>query len=113
AREYAQKAAELLEILFVLMHVTYGSPARMTEISTWPVSNSVHKTRSVYCHQRGLLFLGTYSKTTSMTGHERIIVHVIPYELEVLFIQYLLYVRPFSWYAITIRELYAAVAKNW
>jgi hypothetical protein len=89
-------AATLLEKLFVLMHVTYGSPARMTEISTWLLSNSVHKLRSLYCHPRGLLFLGTYNKTTSMTGHERIIVHVVPREVDVLLIQYLVYIQTFA-----------------
>ncbi|KAK9342411.1 hypothetical protein V1522DRAFT_358394, partial [Lipomyces starkeyi] len=82
--------------LSVLMHVTYGSPARMTEISTWLLSNSVHKLQSLYCHPRGLLFLGTYNKTTSMTGHKRIIVRVVPREVEVLLIQYLVYIRTFA-----------------
>ncbi|KAK9251346.1 hypothetical protein V1507DRAFT_393101, partial [Lipomyces tetrasporus] len=62
-----------------------GSPARTTEVETWLLSNSVHSTRSVYCHPRGLIFLGRYNKTTSMTGHERMIIHLVPQELEVLF----------------------------
>ncbi|KAK9357364.1 hypothetical protein V1504DRAFT_442867 [Lipomyces starkeyi] len=96
AQEYAKKAASLLEKLFMLMHMTYGSPARITEIATWLLSNTVHSTRSVYCHPRGLLFLGRYNKTTSMTGHERMIVHIVPREVEVIFIQYLAYVRPLA-----------------
>ncbi|KAK9481503.1 hypothetical protein V1527DRAFT_499698 [Lipomyces starkeyi] len=68
-----------VEKLFILMHMTYGSPARITEIAT-----------CVYCLPRGLLFLGKYNKTTSMTGHERMIVHIVPREV-VIFIQYLAY----------------------
>ncbi|KAK9357102.1 hypothetical protein V1504DRAFT_399176, partial [Lipomyces starkeyi] len=98
AERYAKKAAGLLEKLFMLMHLTYGSPARMTEVATWLLSNSVHSTRSVYCHPRGLIFLGRYSKTTSMTGHERMIVHVVPQEVEVLFLQYFVYIRTFARY---------------
>ncbi|KAK9233717.1 hypothetical protein V1525DRAFT_351410, partial [Lipomyces kononenkoae] len=52
---YARKVAGLLEKLFLLMHLTYGLPARMTEVSTWLLSNSVHSTRIVYCHARGLI----------------------------------------------------------
>ncbi|KAK9242703.1 hypothetical protein V1506DRAFT_446185, partial [Lipomyces tetrasporus] len=98
AKQYAKRAEQLLETLFMVMHITYGSPARMTEISTWLLTNSVHRTRSIYCHARGLLFLGMYNKSTSMTGHERIIAHVIPQEVEVLFIQYLVYIRPLARY---------------
>ncbi|KAK9482211.1 hypothetical protein V1527DRAFT_415667 [Lipomyces starkeyi] len=98
AETYTKKAAALLEKLFLLMHLTYGSPARMTEVATWLLSNSVHSTRSVYCHPRGLVFLGRYNKTTSMTGHERMIVHVVPQEVEVLFLQYFVYIRPFARY---------------
>ncbi|KAK9489246.1 hypothetical protein V1508DRAFT_428623 [Lipomyces doorenjongii] len=56
------------------MHVIYGSPARMTEIHTWTHVNSVHGSRSIYCHSRGLIFLGQFNKTTSLTGVERFIV---------------------------------------
>ncbi|KAK9241552.1 hypothetical protein V1506DRAFT_465881 [Lipomyces tetrasporus] len=100
AEAYAKKAAGLLEKLFILMHVTYGSPARITEVETWLLSNSVHSTRSVYCHPRGLIFLGRYNKTTSMTGHERMIIHVVPQELEVLFLQYFVYIRTFARYVL-------------
>ncbi|KAK9481537.1 hypothetical protein V1527DRAFT_376673, partial [Lipomyces starkeyi] len=58
----------------------------------------VGSTRSVYCHPRGLLFLGTYNMTTSMTGHERMIFHFVPREVEVIFIHYLAYVRPLARY---------------
>ncbi|KAK9326584.1 hypothetical protein V1520DRAFT_351044 [Lipomyces starkeyi] len=96
AKQYAKRVAQMLEKLFLLMHITYGSPARMSEISTWLLSNSVHRARSIYCHPRGLLSLGQYNKSTSMTGHERIIAHVIPREVEDIFIQYLVYIRPLA-----------------
>ncbi|KAK9234202.1 hypothetical protein V1525DRAFT_74390 [Lipomyces kononenkoae] len=35
AHEYLRSSTRLLEGLFLLMHLTYGSPARMTEINTW------------------------------------------------------------------------------
>ncbi|KAK9364916.1 hypothetical protein V1509DRAFT_554409, partial [Lipomyces kononenkoae] len=57
---------------------------------------SAHKARSVHCHRRGLLFLSRYNKSRSMTGNQRIIVHVIPRKLEVLFIQNLGYIRLFA-----------------
>ncbi|KAK9350911.1 hypothetical protein V1523DRAFT_49169 [Lipomyces doorenjongii] len=61
-RPYLELSIKLLEILFLLMHLTYGSPARMTEIDSWKHVNSVHGMRNVYCHQRGLVFLGLYNK---------------------------------------------------
>ncbi|KAK9427085.1 hypothetical protein V1505DRAFT_87813 [Lipomyces doorenjongii] len=50
ARIYLRSATQFLEVLFVLMHVMYGSPARMTEINIWTHVNSVHGSRSIYCH---------------------------------------------------------------
>ncbi|KAK9349549.1 hypothetical protein V1523DRAFT_327671, partial [Lipomyces doorenjongii] len=94
AQDYLKSSTKLLESLFLLMHLTYGSPARITEINTWKHVNSVNGSRNLYCHARGLIFLGLYNKTTSLTGLERIIVHLIPARLEVLFLQYLIYIRP-------------------
>ncbi|KAK9364307.1 hypothetical protein V1509DRAFT_557132, partial [Lipomyces kononenkoae] len=94
ARQYLKSATKLLEDLFLLMHLTYGSPGRMTEVNSWKHVNSVNGSRNVYCHSRGLIFLGLYSKTTSLTGMERAIVHLVPARLEVLFLKYLIYVRP-------------------
>ncbi|KAK9235270.1 hypothetical protein V1525DRAFT_348657, partial [Lipomyces kononenkoae] len=82
-----------LEILFLLMQ-TSRMVARMTEINTWKRVNSVNGSRNLYCHSRGLILLGLYSKTTSLTGIKRVIVHLIPARLEALFLKYLIYVRP-------------------
>ncbi|KAK9494587.1 hypothetical protein V1508DRAFT_350485 [Lipomyces doorenjongii] len=94
AQAYLKSATALLETLFLLMHLTYGSPARMTEIDSWKHVNSLHGVRNVYCHPRGLVFLGLYNKTTSMTGMKRLIVHLVPARLEKLFLAYLIFVRP-------------------
>ncbi|KAK9247035.1 P-loop containing nucleoside triphosphate hydrolase protein [Lipomyces tetrasporus] len=96
AGSYLRKVTEFLDVLFILMHVTYGSPARMTEINTWKVVNSVHNHRNIYCHARGLILLGLYNKTTSLTGMERFIIHLLPARLEKLFLSYLIYIRPFE-----------------
>ncbi|KAK9326924.1 hypothetical protein V1520DRAFT_315891 [Lipomyces starkeyi] len=54
AEAYAKKTPGLLGKVF--MHLTYGSPARMTEVATWLLSNSVHTTRSIH---EDFIFLGT------------------------------------------------------
>ncbi|KAK9384500.1 hypothetical protein V1515DRAFT_518174, partial [Lipomyces mesembrius] len=53
ARAYLKSATQFLEVRFILMHVIYGSPARMAEITTWTLVNSVHGSRNIYCHSRG------------------------------------------------------------
>ncbi|KAK9242699.1 hypothetical protein V1506DRAFT_464278 [Lipomyces tetrasporus] len=98
AQEYLKSSTKLLKTLFLLMHLTYGSPARMTEIDTWKHVNSVHGVRNVYCHPRGLVLLGLYNKTISMTGMKRFVVHLVPARLEKLFLTYLIYVRPLERY---------------
>ncbi|KAK9238672.1 hypothetical protein V1525DRAFT_400209 [Lipomyces kononenkoae] len=81
-QDILKSSTKLLEGLFLLMHLTYGSPARMTEINTWKHVNSVNGPRNIYCHTRGLL--GLYNKTTSLTGMERVIVHLVPARLEMM-----------------------------
>ncbi|KAJ8100828.1 hypothetical protein POJ06DRAFT_181141, partial [Lipomyces tetrasporus] len=60
--------------------------------------NSVHNQRNLYCHARGLIVLGLYNKTTSLTGMERFIIHLLPARLEKLLLCYLIYIRPFEKY---------------
>ncbi|KAK9385128.1 hypothetical protein V1515DRAFT_582330 [Lipomyces mesembrius] len=55
ARNYLKSSTKLLETLFLLMHLTYGSPARMTEIDLWKHVNSVHGTAAVYKTSNGIL----------------------------------------------------------
>ncbi|KAK9250710.1 hypothetical protein V1507DRAFT_394208, partial [Lipomyces tetrasporus] len=51
----------------------------------------VHRTRSSYCHPRGLYSLECKQVhiDETLTWHERMIAHVIPHEVNILFIQYL------------------------
>ncbi|KAK9247052.1 hypothetical protein V1506DRAFT_448276, partial [Lipomyces tetrasporus] len=60
------------------------------EINTRTHVNSVLGSRNIYCHSQGLIFLGQYNKTTSLTGVQRFIVHLIPSRLERLFLGYLI-----------------------
>ncbi|KAK9327349.1 hypothetical protein V1520DRAFT_265976, partial [Lipomyces starkeyi] len=55
AQRYLRTSTGFLEALFILMHLTYGSPARMTEINTWKTVNTVHSLRNIYCHSRSLI----------------------------------------------------------
>ncbi|KAK9482728.1 hypothetical protein V1527DRAFT_385954, partial [Lipomyces starkeyi] len=52
------------------------------QVNTWKHVNSIRNPRNVYCHSRGLIFLGLYNKTTSLTGVERFIVLLVPARLE-------------------------------
>ncbi|KAK9311720.1 hypothetical protein V1524DRAFT_450145 [Lipomyces starkeyi] len=78
ARAYLKSVTKFLEELFILLHVF---------------------SRIIYCHSRGLIFLGQYNKTTSLTGVERFIVHLLPSRLERLFLGYLIYIRPLEKYS--------------
>ncbi|KAK9365282.1 hypothetical protein V1509DRAFT_406487 [Lipomyces kononenkoae] len=59
AQTYLKSATALLETLFLLIHLTYGSPARMTEIDSWKHVSSLHRGPKCVLPSERVGFLGT------------------------------------------------------
>lgn len=95
-RQYLDQAQQFLEIMFVLIHITSGQPARVTELVHMRVFNSLSSYRSVYLYFGSVMFLTAYSKTDSMTQRNRMIARFLPKSLKQLFLVYLMIVRPFE-----------------
>ncbi|KAK9329102.1 hypothetical protein V1520DRAFT_187615 [Lipomyces starkeyi] len=69
---------------------------RVTEINTWKHVNFVNSSRNLYCHGRGLIFLGLYNKSTS-TRH---------LYLSSIFVIYICYLYLSSAFVISICHLH-------
>ena len=69
---FLRDCAELRLLLFSAMHISYGSPARGTEILQHTLRNrSVGCTRNVQVLLGRLCFVGNYNKTSSQVSIER------------------------------------------
>jgi hypothetical protein len=71
--EWLKRCKKLLEMLAVLCHLLGGQPARGTELATLRWRNSVDEQRGVYWANETIMLLAMYSKTRSITRHNRLI----------------------------------------
>ena len=91
---------EACDWLLVCMHLTYGQPARGSELCSLLYSNSSHGQRHLFW-ARGTLMLATqYDKSRSLTQRNKLIARFFPKRLAQLMKLYLLYIRPMEWYSI-------------
>lgn len=82
--------------MFVLIHITSGQPARMTELVHLRLFNSRSSHRSIYLYFGSVMLLSTYSKTSSASQRDRMIARFLPNALKELLLVYLIVVRPFE-----------------
>jgi hypothetical protein len=91
---YLAKCETLQELLFVLIHVTSGQPARASELATFKICNTDHRIRNVYLVHGEVVIIQHYTKSNSQTGHDDFIPRLLPKEVGQLLINYLMAVRP-------------------
>ncbi|KAB5587620.1 ATP-dependent DNA helicase tlh1 [Ceratobasidium theobromae] len=74
-----------------------GQPARGVETCLMKLFNLIGRPRAVYYYKPGILvFVLMYSKTTSMTGHDRLVAHAVPWRIGRLFLIVMSLARPLS-----------------
>jgi superfamily II DNA or RNA helicase len=80
-----------------LIHAIGGQPARGVESCLVKLVNTLYRVRGVYAWRPGVLvFVLLYSKTTSMTGMDRVVAHAIPWRLGRLFLMMTALARPLA-----------------
>ncbi len=88
--------SEFIRLLLILVHVTYGQPARATELHTLLLKNSPAGPRSLYWRYGTLVIHLKYNKTRSSTGQDAFVPRFLPPEVASLLLWYLVYVKPFA-----------------
>src|SRR5579871_609795 len=93
-KKWLKRTKAFLEIMMVVMHVSYGQPARAEELAATLIKNQILGMRSVYwC--RELVMLGiSYSKTRSASGKDKLVARFLPEEVGDVLVKYLALVRP-------------------
>ena len=62
-----------LQLLFVLLQVTWGGPARIAEMSVLRITNGQEERRNMYFDGTWIMFLFRYNKTRAILGRDRLI----------------------------------------
>jgi len=89
-----KKARQFLELLCIIVHLSYGQPARGTELEIIRILNTPDGERGLYWIDALVMVLGIYSKTQKISGRNRLVPRFLPKAVGDLLIKYLAVVRP-------------------
>jgi hypothetical protein len=95
-RAYLTRERQFLRKAMVVIHVTYGQPARGPEVGSGKVSNSIYSARNWYVINGRMCFLSMYDKARKRRGNTDYIIRVLPDKVSQIMAQYMAYVRPFA-----------------
>ena len=91
---WLDKCLSYLQTLFVLLQLTWGGPARITEMAGVRISNGQEERRNMYFDGSLIMFLFRYNKTRSMLAKDRIIPRYPPPAVVKQLVYYFTLVRP-------------------
>ncbi len=91
---WAKAADRMHALLFLLMHFTAGDPARGEEYRSYLLCNTEHSDRTFYWSAGTIMTFQRYHKGANAKRPVKLIPRFLPLELNSLFIEYMLLVRP-------------------
>jgi superfamily II DNA helicase RecQ len=91
------KVSELVECIFVLIHLSSGMPARATEHETCKPSNDQDDQRSIYISMDTLMLFNRYWKGR-VRGGDRIVSRYLPKQVANIIVTFLVYIKPVEIY---------------
>ncbi|KAF6745344.1 hypothetical protein DFP72DRAFT_824583, partial [Ephemerocybe angulata] len=93
--DWMSQVYALQEKIMVAVSLSYGEPARGTELTTHVLRNYPGGSiRNVFSSFNTLFLRGSYNKTSFFTGKDRVIARAPLPSISLLFIYFLAYVRP-------------------
>lgn len=75
---YLKTCDQFKRNIYFLMHFLAGMPKRLTEEWRMRIVNTPDRQRNIFGNFSTLLMLGSYNKTTSLTGNDKTTLHFIP-----------------------------------
>jgi superfamily II DNA or RNA helicase len=91
---WLDKCLLYLQLLFVLLEVSWGGPARIAEMSVLRITNGQDERRNMYFDGSWIMFLFRYNKTRAILGRDRRIPRYPPPVVVKQLIYYFTLVRP-------------------
>jgi hypothetical protein len=91
---WARAVDRMHVLLFLLMHFTAGGPPRGEEYRSYLICNTEHSYRTLYWSGGTIMTFQRYHKGANAGPPVKLIPRFLPQELNLLFIEYMLLVRP-------------------
>jgi len=91
---WAQAADRMHALLFLLMHLTADGPPRREEYKSYLIRNTEHFDRTFYWSFVTIMTFQKYHKGANAGSPVKLIPRFLPPKLNLLFIEYMLLVRP-------------------
>jgi hypothetical protein len=91
---WARAADRMHALLFLLMHFTAGGPPRGEEYMSYLIRNTEHSDRTFYWSGGTIMTFQRYHKGANAGPPVKLIPRFLPQKLNLLFIEYMLLVRP-------------------
>ena len=91
---YLNKCSELIEWILISIHLTYGQPARGTELTSTQIINPSFGFQNIFWINNTIAISTYYSKMSSISQSNRTIIRFLPIVLSELVVKYLIYIRP-------------------
>jgi hypothetical protein len=93
-RQWFESTAALMDSILICMHLTYGQPARASELCALLCRNHKDASRNLFWSPKTMLLAGPYNKTRSVTQKNKYIARFFPSRLATVVKIYLALVRP-------------------
>src|SRR3984885_6046181 len=91
---WLDKCLLYLQLVFVLLQLTWGGPARLAEMQVLRITNGQDERRNMYFDGTWIMFLFRYNKTRAIVGRDRLIPRYPPPIVIKQLIYYFTLVRP-------------------
>src|SRR5436305_4326966 len=91
---WLKRTKAFLETMMVVIHISYGQPARAEELGTVMIKNHINAMRGIYWSRGQVMMAISYNKTRSTNEKDKVIARFLPEEVGDLMIKYLSLVRP-------------------
>ena len=94
-RHYLDQNDKLLKQLGLILYLTGGQAPRSTELFSIECENGPTTSRGIYIHDGALCYVTRHSKSRRTTNQEFQVARYLPPCASQVFVEYLVYVRPF------------------
>ncbi|KAI8318465.1 hypothetical protein GQ54DRAFT_237580, partial [Martensiomyces pterosporus] len=88
-KRWLRNVDRLMDLLLFATHISYGQPARMSELATAKMRNTPLDMRSVYILRGTVGLITTYWKGQSLQDRRRSISRYLPKSVAAIVVQYI------------------------
>lgn len=93
---YRKQVTKFLEMLIVLVQMTWGQPARGEEVTGLRLVNGINRDRNIFIIDGQVVLVSQYHKSQAHFDSPKVIPRFLPDHIGQLIIAYIVYIRPLT-----------------